>query len=48
MGKVPGLQKKFFGEESNEFTNGLERKVILRECPTEKKNGRASLQSPQW
>lgn len=37
MGKVPGLQKKIFGKESNEFTNGLERKVILRVCPTEKK-----------
>lgn len=36
MGKIPGLQKIFFGKESNEFTNGLERKVILRLCPTEK------------
>nr|KAF6495322.1 inositol polyphosphate-1-phosphatase [Rousettus aegyptiacus] len=33
--KFPGLAKKIFGEESNEFTNDLGEKVILRLCPTE-------------
>ncbi|XP_004674900.1 PREDICTED: inositol polyphosphate 1-phosphatase [Condylura cristata] len=33
--KFPGLGNKIFGEESNEFTNDLGEKVILRLCPTE-------------
>nr|XP_001502034.1 inositol polyphosphate 1-phosphatase isoform X1 [Equus caballus]XP_005601695.1 inositol polyphosphate 1-phosphatase isoform X1 [Equus caballus]XP_005601696.1 inositol polyphosphate 1-phosphatase isoform X1 [Equus caballus]XP_005601697.1 inositol polyphosphate 1-phosphatase isoform X1 [Equus caballus]XP_008514744.1 PREDICTED: inositol polyphosphate 1-phosphatase isoform X1 [Equus przewalskii]XP_008514745.1 PREDICTED: inositol polyphosphate 1-phosphatase isoform X1 [Equus przewalskii]XP_0085 len=34
--KFPGLGKKIFGEESNEFTTDLGEKIILRLCPTEK------------
>lgn len=37
--KFPGLGKKIFGEESNEFTNDLGEKVILRLCPTEEETG---------
>ncbi|XP_006210042.1 inositol polyphosphate 1-phosphatase [Vicugna pacos] len=33
--KFPGLGKKIFGEESNEFTNDLGEKIIMRLCPTE-------------
>lgn len=33
--KFPGLGKKILGEESNEFTNELGEKIILRLCPTE-------------
>ncbi|KAF6114229.1 inositol polyphosphate-1-phosphatase [Phyllostomus discolor] len=33
--KFPGLGKKIFGEESNEFTNDLGEKIILRLCSTE-------------
>ncbi|XP_049629229.1 inositol polyphosphate 1-phosphatase-like [Suncus etruscus] len=33
--KFPGLGEKVFGEESNEFTNDLGEKIILRVCPTE-------------
>jgi len=33
--KFPGLGKKILGEESNEFTNDLGEKIILRLCPTE-------------
>lgn len=33
--KFPGLEKKIFGEESNEFTNDLGEKITLRLCPTE-------------
>lgn len=33
--KFPGLGDKVFGEESNEFTNELGEKVILRLCATE-------------
>uniref|UniRef100_A0A8C9BIC3 inositol-1,4-bisphosphate 1-phosphatase n=1 Tax=Phocoena sinus TaxID=42100 RepID=A0A8C9BIC3_PHOSS len=32
--KFPGLGKKIFGEESNEFTNDLGEKIIMRLCPT--------------
>ncbi|XP_032716121.1 inositol polyphosphate 1-phosphatase isoform X2 [Lontra canadensis] len=33
--KFPGLGKKVLGEESNEFTNDLGEKIIVRLCPTE-------------
>ncbi|KAK2501193.1 hypothetical protein MC885_007363 [Smutsia gigantea] len=33
--KFPGLGKKIFGEESNEFTNDLGENIILRLCPRE-------------
>ncbi|XP_059024562.1 inositol polyphosphate 1-phosphatase isoform X1 [Mustela lutreola] len=33
--KFPGLGKKVLGEESNEFTNDLGEKMIVRLCPTE-------------
>uniref|UniRef100_A0A8C3WGJ8 Inositol polyphosphate 1-phosphatase n=1 Tax=Catagonus wagneri TaxID=51154 RepID=A0A8C3WGJ8_9CETA len=33
--KFPGLGKKIFGEESNEFTNDLGEKTVIRLCPTE-------------
>ncbi|XP_029790097.1 inositol polyphosphate 1-phosphatase [Suricata suricatta] len=33
--KFPGLGEKILGEESNEFTNDLGEKIILRLCPTE-------------
>lgn len=33
--KFPGLGKKIFGEESNEFTNDLGEKIIMRLGPTE-------------
>lgn len=33
--KFPGLGDRILGEESNEFTNDLGEKVILRLCPTE-------------
>lgn len=33
--KFPGLEEKIFGEESNEFTNALGEKIVLRLCPTE-------------
>ncbi|XP_016071876.1 PREDICTED: inositol polyphosphate 1-phosphatase [Miniopterus natalensis] len=33
--QFPGLGKRIFGEESNEFTNDLGEKIILRLCSTE-------------
>ncbi|XP_054977291.1 inositol polyphosphate 1-phosphatase [Sorex araneus] len=33
--KFPGLGEKVFGEESNEFTNDLGEKIILKLCATE-------------
>ncbi|XP_027627355.1 inositol polyphosphate 1-phosphatase [Tupaia chinensis] len=33
--KFPGLEKNIFGEESNEFTNDLGEKIILKLCSTE-------------
>ncbi|XP_073927375.1 inositol polyphosphate 1-phosphatase isoform X2 [Castor canadensis] len=33
--KFPGLGKKIFGEESNEFTNDLGEKITMELCPTE-------------
>ncbi|KAB0362965.1 hypothetical protein FD754_007121 [Muntiacus muntjak] len=33
--KFPGLGERIFGEESNEFTNDLGEKIIMRLCPTE-------------
>ncbi|XP_040827797.1 inositol polyphosphate 1-phosphatase [Ochotona curzoniae] len=32
--KFPGLEKNIFGEESNEFTNDLGEKIIVRLCST--------------
>ncbi|XP_069471767.1 inositol polyphosphate 1-phosphatase [Ambystoma mexicanum] len=34
--KFPGLEKNIAGEESNEFTNELGEKIIVKVCPTEK------------
>ncbi|XP_075036146.1 inositol polyphosphate 1-phosphatase [Mixophyes fleayi] len=33
--KFPGLEKNVSGEESNEFTNELGEKIIVKVCPTE-------------
>lgn len=33
--KFPGLEKNIDGEESNEFTNDLGEKIIVKVCPTE-------------
>nr|XP_026244823.1 inositol polyphosphate 1-phosphatase isoform X2 [Urocitellus parryii] len=33
--KFPGLEKNIFGEESNEFTNDLGEKIIIKLCSTE-------------
>lgn len=38
--KFPGLEKNVKGEESNEFTNELGEKIIVKVCPTEEETAR--------
>ncbi|CAH2306555.1 inositol polyphosphate 1-phosphatase [Pelobates cultripes] len=38
--KFPGLEKNIAGEESNEFTNELGEKIIVRVCATEKETAK--------